>query len=109
MLNCLDIFDVAVMFKQYTQVIKSKVWSEDPARKPPCGTSRKSTALRRDHRLDVHGFRHKHDPDAPLIFRVIMVPRRDVRRYASNSAVREVIGRRPPPRGSSCLITRRSS
>ena len=73
MLNCLDIFDVAVMFKQYTQVIKSKVRSEDPSAK---------TTLRNLEKIDrrcdeiiasdVHGFRHKHDPDAPLIFRAIM-------------------------------------
>ena len=73
MLNCLDIFDVAVMFKQYTQVIKSKVRSEDPSAKTTLRNLEKIDS-RCDEIIasDVHGFRHKHDPDAPLIFRVIM-------------------------------------
>ena len=112
MLNCLDIFDVAVMFKQYTQVIKSKVRSEDPSAKPPCGTSRKSTAAATRSSPPTctasatSTTRTRPSSSAPSCG---SSPRCTSRTPSNSTACARRLVWRPPPRGSSCLITRRSS
>ena len=73
MLECLDIYDVAVMFKKYNAVIANKVRKEDPNAKTTIRNLAKierrcDEILENDHA----GFHKKHEPELPVTIRAFL-------------------------------------